>query len=97
MSGPGSQAERHEWLQHPGRRRCHGAALGRDGGDGFREDDMRLAVTFLGLDLFSIDLTTAEADDDYSRDLSGGTLGSDSIEAGGDCFMGFTNGRGDDE
>ena len=31
-------------------------------------DDMRLAVTFLGLDLFSIDLTTAEADDDYSRD-----------------------------
>lgn len=40
---------------------------------------MRLAVTFLGLDLFSIDLTTAEADDDYSRDLSGGTLGSDRI------------------
>ena len=57
---------------------------------------MRLAVTFLGLDLFSIDLTTAEADD-YSRDLSGGTLGSDSIEAGGDLFLGFTNGRGDDE
>ena len=38
---------------------------------------MRLAVTFLGLDLFSIDLTTAEA--------------------GGDLFLGFTNGRGDDE
>ena len=58
---------------------------------------MRLAVTFLGLDLFSIDLTTAEAEDDCSRDLSGGTLGSDSIEAGGDLFLGFTNGRGDDE
>ena len=59
---------------------------------------MRLAMSFLGLDLFSIELTTAEADDDYSRDLSGGTLGSDALDPGNpDRFMGFTNGREDDD
>ena len=65
---------------------------------------MRLAVTFLGLDLFSVEIalatrarrtdsTSPEPEDDYSRDLSGGNLGSDRIAAGGDLFLGFTNGR----
>jgi len=62
---------------------------------------MRLAVTFLGLDLFSVEIatdsTSPEPEDDYSRDLSGGYLGSDRIESGGDLFLGFTNGREADE
>ena len=60
---------------------------------------MRLTVRLLGLDLFDVELTTAEAsEDDCSRDLSGGYLGSERIETdrGGDCFMGFTNGLEDE-
>ena len=54
---------------------------------------MRLAVTFLGLDLFSVEISTSEATDEWS-DLSGGTLVSDSIDPGEtDVFLGFTNGR----
>ena len=62
---------------------------------------MRLAVTFLGLDLFSVDLSTEpDQPEDCSRDLSGGTLSYDRIEvASTDRYMGFTNGRevGDDD
>lgn len=56
---------------------------------------MRLTVRLLGLDLLDVELSTDAADeDDCSRDLSGGTLASDRIEAGvTDLFMGFTNGR----
>lgn len=57
---------------------------------------MRLAIRFLGLDLLDIELSTdAPADEeDLARDLSGGDLGSMSIEAGSpDRYMGFTNGR----
>lgn len=59
---------------------------------------MRLTVRLLGLDLLDMELTTDapgcdEDDGDYSRDLSGGTLGSDRIEAGPtDRYMGFTSG-----
>lgn len=59
---------------------------------------MNLTVRFLGLELFSVDLTADEqADEDFARDLSGGTLGTDHIEPGPtDRYMGFTNGREDD-
>lgn len=64
---------------------------------------MRLTIRAFGLDLLDVELSTdatspAPDDDDeepdYSRDLSGGTIGYDRIEAGGDRYMGFTNGRG---
>lgn len=60
--------------------------------------DVRVTVRLLGLDLFDLELTTETADDDDTRrDLSGGDLGSTSIEAGRtDRYMGFTNGREDD-
>ena len=56
---------------------------------------MRLTIRILGLDLLDVELTTDsdDDDDDKARDLSGGSLGSDRIEADGDRFMGFTNGR----
>lgn len=56
---------------------------------------MRLTVRLLGLDLLDVELTTDQPDDgDYSRDLSGGNLGSDCIDAGEtDWHLGFTNGR----
>lgn len=58
---------------------------------------MRLAITFLGLDLFSVEVSTDAADDDCSRDLSGGTLATDRIDGSTtDCFMGFTAGMGDE-
>lgn len=38
---------------------------------------MRLAITFLGLDLFAVDITTTEASDyDPASALSGGPLAS---------------------
>jgi hypothetical protein len=49
---------------------------------------VRLSITFLGLDLFSVEVSTDSSSpepDDCSRDLSGGTLT--------DCYLGFTNGR----
>lgn len=59
---------------------------------------VRLAVTFLGLDLLSIEISTDTETGDCSRDLSGAYLGSDRIDAGTtDCFLGFTNGREVDE
>ena len=61
---------------------------------------MRLSVTFLGLDLFSIDVSTDSEPDDCSRDLSGGTLATDRIDAGPTTLtMGFTGGWecGDDD
>ena len=55
---------------------------------------MRLTIRILGLDLLDVELSTDSGDeDDNARDLSGGSLGSDRIEADGDHFMGFTNGR----
>lgn len=65
---------------------------------------MRLVVRLLGLDLLDVELSTEPtspgleaAEDDFSRDLSGGTLGSYPIDAGPtDRYMGFTNGREDD-
>lgn len=57
---------------------------------------MRLIVRAFGLDLLDIELTTTETEteDDTARDLSGGYLGSDHIEAGPtDRYMGFGNGR----
>jgi hypothetical protein len=58
-------------------------------------DQVRLTIRTLGLTLLDIELLPDdEADDDCSRDLSGGNLGSDRIEVGTtDQFMGFTNGR----
>jgi hypothetical protein len=54
---------------------------------------MRLVIRFLGLDLLDVDLTTDAAEEDTARDLSGGNLGSECIEGGGDLYLGFTNGR----
>lgn len=58
---------------------------------------MRLTIRILGLDLLDVDLSTdstAPEPDDLARDLSGGTLGCDRIDAGPtDWHMGFTNGR----
>lgn len=60
---------------------------------------MRLAITFLGLDLFTLDVTTdapTAADGDPGWALNGGTLATDRIDAGPtDCFMGFTAGMED--
>ena len=60
---------------------------------------MRLTVTFLGLDLLSIEVST-DAADDCSRDLSGGTLATDRIDPGPTTLtLGFTGGWecGDDD
>lgn len=60
---------------------------------------MRLRIAFLGLDVLDLELSTGSApyeaaEDDCSRDLSGGTLGSDRVDAGPtDWHLGFTNGR----
>lgn len=57
---------------------------------------MRLTIRLLGLDLLDVELRTdaPESEDDCSRDLSGGTLATDRIDAGPtDRYMGFTNGR----
>ena len=59
---------------------------------------MRLVVRFLGLDLLDLELVTDSApyeaaEDDCSRDLSGGNLGAYPIDAGPtDRYMGFTSG-----
>lgn len=60
---------------------------------------MRLTVRVLGLELVDVELSTeaVEDEEDLARDLSGGSLGSERIDAdAGDRFMGFTNGREDD-
>jgi hypothetical protein len=59
---------------------------------------MRLVIRILGLDLLDLELDTSapyeDAEDDCSRDLSGGTLAAYPIEAGPtDRYLGFTNGR----
>lgn len=59
---------------------------------------MRLSLSILGTEVFAI--STERDEDDTSRDLSGGYLGSDRIDAGPtDRYLGFTNGRecGDDD
>lgn len=57
---------------------------------------MRLTIRLLGAEVFHVS-TEDEPDDDIARDLSGGNLGSDRIEAGEtDHYMGFTNGRSDE-
>lgn len=54
---------------------------------------MRLTIRILGTEVFHMD-THPDEDEDTSRDLSGGNLNSDRIEAGPtDLFLGFTNGR----
>jgi hypothetical protein len=60
---------------------------------------MRLVVRFLGLDLLDVDLTTDAAEEDTARDLSGGLLACERIEAGTtDRYLGFTGGwEGDGE
>lgn len=62
---------------------------------------MRLTVRMFGLDLLDVELATdTDAEDDTARDLSGGNLVSDRIDAGPtDRYLGFTNGRevGDDD
>lgn len=60
---------------------------------------MNLTVRFLGLELLAVEISTDPAiEDDLSRDLSGGTLTSERIDAGPtDRYMGFTNGRECDE
>lgn len=56
--------------------------------------DVRLTIRILGAEVFHIDTEPEYDEDDVSRDLSGGSLGSDRIEVREtDCFMGFTNGR----
>ena len=60
---------------------------------------MRLTIRLLGTEVLHVS-TEPEPDEDTARDLSGGNLGSDRIEAGPtDWHMGFTNGResGDDD
>ena len=60
---------------------------------------MRLTLRILGLDVLDLELATDspayEPDEpDYSRDLSGGSLGAYPIDAGPtDWHIGFTNGR----
>lgn len=58
---------------------------------------MRLAVTILGLDLFSVEISTEHGgEDDCSRDLSGGTLAAYPLDSGSvDRYMGFTMGMED--
>lgn len=58
---------------------------------------MRLSLHILGTEVFAISTDPLEVD--FSRDLSGGTLSSDRIEAGvTDRYMGFTGGwEGDGE
>ncbi len=56
---------------------------------------MVLTIRILGAEVFHLS-TNAEPDEDTARDLSGGTTGYDRIEASGDLFMGFSNGRGDE-
>ena len=60
---------------------------------------MTLTVRLLGLEILHVDLSTEpDEDEDTARDLSGGTMTSERIEAGPtDHYLGFTNGRGDDE
>lgn len=61
---------------------------------------MRLSIRILGLDLLDIELTTETPEPEYdqARDLSGGTLSSYPIDTGPtDRYMGFTNGRENDE
>lgn len=58
---------------------------------------MRLIVRLLGLDLLDVELVTSApcegAEDDCSRDLSGGTLAAYPNDAGPtDRYMGFTSG-----
>lgn len=54
----------------------------------------RLTIRVLGLELVDVELTTDDEPDDKARDLSGGSLGSERIDAGdADRYMGFTNGR----
>lgn len=63
---------------------------------------MRLVVRLLGLDLLDVELTTESpayeaGEPDYSRDLSGGSLGAYPIDAGPtDRYMGFTSGLEDE-
>ncbi len=92
------------WTEHFGDRlrwlmaRAEGAPSGAAAGE---VGMARLSVTLFGLDLLTIEVTTGEdEEDDTSRDLSGGTLGTDRIDPGPtNSFMGFTNGReaGDDD
>lgn len=61
---------------------------------------MRLTIRLLGTEVLHVSTEPDEVDEDMARDLSGGSLGSDRIEAGQtDWHMGFTNGRecGDDD
>jgi hypothetical protein len=60
---------------------------------------MRLTIRALGPELLDINLDTDEppADDDYSRDLSGGNLGEYPIDPGPTgLHMGFTLGLEDE-
>lgn len=60
---------------------------------------MRVAVTILGLDLLSIEVSTdaATATDDSGWALNGETLATDRIDGSTtDCFMGFTAGMEDE-
>lgn len=57
---------------------------------------MHLTLRILGLELVHVEISTDDDQDDTSRDLSGGSLGSDALEVGPtDHHMGFTNGRED--
>ena len=60
---------------------------------------MTLTLRILGVEILHVDLCTDPAeDDDPARDLSGGTITAERIEAGTtDLYLGFTNGRGDDD
>ena len=54
---------------------------------------MRLTIRLLGAEVLHV-TTEPEPDEDTARDLSGGNLGSERIEAGPtDVLLGFTNGR----
>jgi hypothetical protein len=61
---------------------------------------MTLTLRLFGLEILHVEASTdpPDEDEDTERDLSGGTLTAERIDAGPtDRWMGFTNGRGDDE
>lgn len=55
---------------------------------------MQLTIRLLGTEVFHISTESETDEDDTARDLSGGDLGSMTLDVGDtDRYMGFSNGR----
>lgn len=55
---------------------------------------MQLTIRLLGTEVFHISTESETDEDDTARDLSGGYLGSMTVDVGDtDRYMGFSNGR----